>query len=76
MKRVIYIGIAVVALGLASCSKEDIQPNSTSENIVPVWKSLDNENTQPQNNSNSEGGGTIVDPETEEEIANSISDGG
>jgi len=50
MKRIFYIGIAVFGLALASCSKQDIQPNSPDP-VVPVWKSK---------NSNSEGGGPVV----------------
>jgi hypothetical protein len=62
MKKLIYIVFAVFALGLASCSKQDIQPNTTSsDSEVPVWKSLN-----PGNDSGSVdpglGGGAITDP--------------
>lgn len=40
MKKVIYIGIAICALGLGSCSKQDVTPN-TADPVVPVWKVLD-----------------------------------
>lgn len=62
MKRVIYIGIAVFALGMVSCSKQDIQPNSTSDTVVPVWKSLDTNVTDPELGG-SDGAGGITDPE-------------
>ncbi|MCJ8289848.1 MAG: hypothetical protein HRT58_09310 [Crocinitomicaceae bacterium] len=61
MKRVIYIGMAVFALGMVSCSKQDIQPNSTSETIVPSWKSGDGENADPSLGGT--GGPVITDPE-------------
>lgn len=66
MKKVLYIGIAVVALGLASCSKQDIQPNS-AEPEVPVWKANTGgcENVDPNTNGSNEGG--ITDPEHNEE---------
>ena len=65
MKRVIYIGIAVFALGMVSCSKQDIQPNSTSDTLVPVWKSDDTNVTDPElgGTDGSLGTGTITDPE-------------
>ena len=67
MKKVIYIGIAVVALGLASCSKQDIQPNS-ADPVVPVWKSNtgDNDPTIGGNTVVDPGGSTITDPELDE----------
>ena len=66
MKKVIYIGIAVVGLALASCSKQDIQPNS-SDPVVPVWKS----NTADPSNGGTvvtepNGNGTITDPEIDD----------
>lgn len=63
MKKVIYIVFAIFALGLASCSKQDIQPNGTSSNArVPALKSLNTitDETDP-------GGSTITDPELETE---------
>ena len=62
MKRVIYIGIAVFALGMVSCSKQDVTPNSSSDTIVPSWKSFDEGNTDP-NAGGTNGGSTITDPE-------------
>ena len=59
MKRIIYIGIAVFALGMVSCSKQDIQPNAATDPVVPVWKS---DITDPELNGTS-GEGTITDPE-------------
>lgn len=72
MKKVIYIGIAVVALGLASCSKEEIQPNTASSDpAVFVWKA--NNNGGDDNLSNPNGGssneGGITDPNENEELS-------
>lgn len=62
MKKVIYIIFAVFALGLASCSKQDIQPNTTSsDSEVPVWKSLNSGNDSGSVDPGL-GGGTITDP--------------
>lgn len=66
MKKVIYIVIAVFALGLASCSKQEIQPVNDSDTVVPVWKSNSTgENVIDPNGSSNEGG--ITDPNTGEE---------
>lgn len=74
MKRVIYIGIAVVALGLASCSKQDIQPNS-ADPVVPVWKSNTGDN-DPNGGSvvGDPGGSTITDPEIDKVGGEDITD--
>ena len=69
MKKVIYIGIAVVTLGLASCSKQDIQPTNDAE-TVPVGKSFSNSSTDPI----STGGSSITDPEIDGEIDGEITD--
>lgn len=70
MKRVIYIGIAVFALGLASCSKQDFQPNSsTNDPQVPVWKSNDGGITDPQLGGGDDGG--ITDPNNDPELESS-----
>lgn len=68
MKKILYIGIAVVALGLASCSKQDIQPASNTDAEVPVWKSntIDNETPGPTTTTGSNDGG-ITDPDPTEE---------
>jgi hypothetical protein len=66
MKKLIYIVFAVFALGLASCSKQDIQPNTTSSDVeVPVWKSLGNGNDSGLSDP-SVGNGTITDPENKD----------
>ncbi len=70
MKRVIYIGIAVFALGLASCSKQDFQPNTaTSDPVVPVWKSGDGGITDPELGGS--GGEVITDPNSDPELESS-----
>lgn len=61
MKKIIYIAIAVFALGMVSCSKQDIQPNSPSDVQVPVWKSNSSDVTDPQLGGT--GTGTITDPQ-------------
>lgn len=70
MKRAIYIGIAVVALGFASCSKEEIQPNTaSSDSAVFELKANNNgggDNFTDPNGGSNEGG--ITDPNTEEEL--------
>lgn len=62
MKKIIYIGIALFALGMTSCSKQDVQPNSPTDTVVPTWKSSI---TDPELNgtSGTSGTGTITDPE-------------
>ena len=67
MKKVIYIGIAVVTLGLASCSKQEIQPNS-ADPVVPVWKSNTDNDPTVGGNTVEPGGTTITDPEIDGEI--------
>ena len=62
MKRVIYIGIAVFALGMVSCSKQDVTPNCSSDPIVPSWKSGGGDVTDPELGG-SDGGTLITDPE-------------
>ena len=70
MKRVIYIGIAAVALVFTSCQKEIIEPNSSS-NIFDVSTMSsdarygDDEELTP-NGDDTDGGG-IVDPNGEED---------
>ncbi|MDB0037866.1 hypothetical protein N9F08_00735 [bacterium] len=64
MKKVIYIVFAIFALGLTSCSKQDIQPTVTPTDVdVPVSKSFGSNDHVINNN----GGGTITDPELEVE---------
>lgn len=62
MKKLIYIGIALFALGMTSCSKQDIKPNSPSDIVVPTWKS---NITDPELNGSTgtSGNGGITDPE-------------
>lgn len=73
MKKVIYIGIAVVALGFASCSKEEIRPNTPTDTATPIWKANTGggENIFDPNggggSNEGEGGGGITDPEKSEE---------
>lgn len=70
--KLVYIGIAALALGFASCSKEDIRPNAASSDAeVPFFtKSSSTTNsgsvlTDPNGGGND--GGGIVDPEKNEE---------
>jgi len=67
MKKVIYIGVAVIGLALVSCSKQDVQPNS-ADPVVPTWKANTggNENVNDPNTGSSNEGG-ITDPEHNEE---------
>lgn len=60
MKRIIYISIAILGLGLASCSKEDIRPN-TVEQQSPFSKSSNSNITDPELGGTDTGG--ITDPE-------------
>ncbi|PHR32416.1 MAG: hypothetical protein COA38_06520 [Fluviicola sp.] len=64
MKKVIYIVFAVFALGMVSCSKQDVSPNSSPETIVPVWKSIETENANSSGNvdPNINTNGGITDP--------------
>lgn len=63
MKKLIYIGIALFALGMVSCSKQDIRPNSSSDTVVPTWKSSITDPELNGTGSTSTGNGTITDPE-------------
>lgn len=70
MKKVIYIGIAVVALGFASCSKEEIKPNTPTDSTVPVLKSNNSgvgSFTDPNGGGSHSGG--ITDPNENEELS-------
>ena len=37
--RLLYFSVALFLLGLASCTKQDIRPNTDTETTEPVWKS-------------------------------------
>jgi hypothetical protein len=65
MKRIVYISIAVFVLGLASCSKQEIKPNS-SNSEVPVWKS--NKDITDPELGGTDGGDPITDPNTDPEL--------
>lgn len=64
MKRVIYVAVAVFALGIVSCSKQDIQPNSNSDTAVPTWKSFDRDGEllNGEEGLPPTGGGSVNDP--------------
>lgn len=68
MKKTLYIVLAVFALGMVSCSKEDIKPNvtSNSNSDVPVWKSAGVDGTEPTGEG--PGHGSIVDPNIDPEL--------
>ncbi|MFK7786338.1 MAG: hypothetical protein AB8B56_14560 [Crocinitomicaceae bacterium] len=70
MKKVIYIGVAVIGLALVSCNKQDVQPNS-ADPVVPTWKANtgggQNVNDPNMGGSSNEGG--ITDPEHNEEVS-------
>lgn len=68
MKRVIYIGIAAVALVFASCQKEIIEPNTSSDVFdgSTVSDSRYGDNMLNLNEDVIEGG-DIVDPNGEED---------
>jgi hypothetical protein len=55
MKRILYIAAVFSGLVLVSCSKENIQPNPSSAQDMPVWRS---------SSSPSDNGGGIVDDGT------------
>ncbi|MFT5777777.1 MAG: hypothetical protein ACI837_000725 [Crocinitomicaceae bacterium] len=58
MKKIAYISIVLFAFGMASCSKQDIKPNSATTVSEPVWRSSE----EPVVNEGGDEGGTIVDP--------------
>lgn len=68
MKRVIYIGITIVALVFTSCQKEIIEPNSSS-NVFDGSTMTDSRYGDNILNSNGDviEGGDIVDPNGEED---------
>ena len=71
MKKVIYIGIAVVTLSLASCSKEEIRPNDpVSDSEVSFFTKASSTNSNGEgilNDPTGGGGEGIVDPEKNKE---------
>ncbi len=62
MKRVFYIGIAVFGLALASCSKQDIKPTTSSDPVVPLWKSNTNDPNEGVITADPTNEGGITDP--------------
>lgn len=74
MKRIIYIVIALFGLGMASCSKQEINPISNDTLVAPEWSSNergtgdaaegdDSGSTSGDNGSNSStGDNDITDP--------------
>ncbi len=64
MKRVFYIIIAVFALVLASCSKQDIQPTSDAQITEPTWRHLGSQASDSEfdPSGTAAGGITITDP--------------
>jgi hypothetical protein len=71
MKKLTIIALALLGLGVVSCQKEDIRPNSANNVSVPVWEE-DNNNARlgESNEGSTEDPGTpgeITDPEEEED---------
>ncbi len=60
MKRFIYVLAVLFALGAASCSKQDVRPNSNGGEPIPTWRgSMDD---GPGCDDDDNGNGGIVDP--------------
>ena len=49
MKKVLYIGVAILGLTVVSCQKQEIKPISSTEN-TPEWKSVSEENKDSEKN--------------------------
>lgn len=69
--KFVYIGIAALALGFASCSKEEIRPNDpVSDGEVSFFTKASSSNSNGEGILNDPTGGGnegIVDPEKNEE---------
>lgn len=68
MKRLLYIVIAVFALGFTSCNKEVIKPVANNDSTEPVWESqakrgvvIEDPVISPST------GGSITDPNSDED---------
>lgn len=67
MKRVIYIGFALFALGFTSCQKEIIEPNQASALEVLSNDSMRVGESGGFEDDDVDDGGGIVDPNGEED---------
>lgn len=69
MKRIIYSAAVVLALGVVSCSKQDIRPVGSTEK-VPVWRGSTTGNSDVDPNV----GGKITDPNNDPESSSPVGD--
>lgn len=65
MKRVIHIAFVIVGLLVVSCSKENIRPVSTENEVVPEWRSASAPDLD--NGSTPNGPGSITDPNNDDD---------
>lgn len=59
MKRILYIAAVFSGLVLVSCGKQNIQPNMTNEQEIPVWRSVSDNSGEPEGTVDD---GSITDP--------------
>jgi hypothetical protein len=71
MKRIAYISIVLFAFGMASCSKQDIQPNGANTTTEPVWRSSSDDPIVIGGSEEGGGEGTITDPNNEGDASKS-----
>lgn len=60
MKRFTFIVAVALVFGMASCTKENIQPNTCSED-VPTWRSVEDGDGSGMKDPST--GGSITDPD-------------
>lgn len=69
MKRIIYSAVVLLALGVVSCTKEDIKKYGAASD-VPVWRG----STEGNTNIDPSGGGKITDPNNDPESSSPVGD--
>lgn len=66
MKKLVIISLAVFGLGIVSCQKQDIAPNSGETMELPVWEESARHGDSDASDDNEGGGiGAITDPNDE-----------
>lgn len=69
MKRIIYSAVVLLALGVVSCTKEDIKKYG-AQSEVPVWRGSTDGNATVDPNVN----GKITDPNNDPESSSPVGD--
>jgi hypothetical protein len=67
MKRVVFLALVLLGLGVVSCNKENIRPIASDNEGVPVWKSSTPAPTTSVGTTDSTVGQGITDPNNDED---------